>query len=90
MRALGAAAVALHASLLVLLAQGAHRSRDGVYARPPERFSTSTDRSHLPTYMMHLYRSFRSNFSRPVDTMEQDADTVKSVRAKSKIWNCFA
>lgn len=40
---------------------------------------------HLPTYMMHLYRNFRSNFSRPLDTMERDADTVKSVVAKSKV-----
>lgn len=91
MRSLGLLACALHASLLVLLAQGVQKNRDGVYARPLQRFSVM-DRStgyHLPTYMMHLYRNFKSNFSRPVDTMEQDAakqaDTVKSVVAKSKI-----
>ncbi|XP_054455376.1 nodal-related 2 [Anoplopoma fimbria] len=91
MRSLGALAVALHASLLVLLAQGVHRNRDGVYMRSKQHFS-SMDRStgyHLPTYMMHLYRNFKSNFSRPLDTMEQDstkqADTVKSVMAKSLI-----
>ncbi|XP_022599126.1 nodal homolog [Seriola lalandi dorsalis] len=89
MRSLGALGVALHASLLVLLAQGIHKSRDGVYMRPLHRLSVM-DRStgyHLPTYMVHLYRNFKSNFSRPMDTMEQDAakqaDTVKSVMAKS-------
>ncbi|XP_047465399.1 nodal-related 2 [Mugil cephalus] len=89
MRSVGALGVALHASLLVLLAQGIHKSRDGFYTRPLHRFSV-TDRStgyHLPTYMMHLYRNFKANFSRPLDAMEQDAarqaDTVKSVMAKS-------
>ncbi|XP_031171545.1 nodal-related 2 [Sander lucioperca] len=89
MRSLGALTVALHASLLVLLAQGIQMTSDGVYMRPLQRFPV-VDRStgyHLPTYMMHLYRNFKSNFSRPLDTMEQDAakqaDTVKSVMAKS-------
>lgn len=88
MRSLGL--LALNASLLVLLAQGIQRTKDGVYVRSLQRFS-ALDRStghHLPTYMMHLYRNFKSNFSRPLDTMEQDAakqaDTVKSVVAKSK------
>uniref|UniRef100_A0A3P8TNM5 Nodal-related 2 n=1 Tax=Amphiprion percula TaxID=161767 RepID=A0A3P8TNM5_AMPPE len=89
MRSLGALSAALHASLLVLLlAQGIHRPRDGAFMRPLHRFAV-TDRStgfHLPSYMMHLYRNFKSNFSRPVDTMEQDAarqaDTVKSIMAK--------
>lgn len=95
MRSLGALSVALHASLLVLLAQGIQKSRDGVYMRPLHRLSVM-DRStgyHLPTYMVHLYRNFKSNFSRPMDSMEQDAakqaDTVKSVMAKSKIWLIF-
>ncbi|TNN83790.1 Nodal [Liparis tanakae] len=89
MRSLGALTVALHASLLVLLAQGIHKHRDGVYLRPQQPFSIM-DRSsgyHLPTYMMHLYRNFKSNFSSPSDNMEQytgqQADTVKSVMAKS-------
>ncbi|KAL3051592.1 hypothetical protein OYC64_001765 [Pagothenia borchgrevinki] len=89
MHSLGALAVALHASLLVLLAQGIPTNRDDVFLRPLERFPV-TDRStgfHLPTYMMHLYRNFKANFSRPLDIMEQDAakqaDTVKSVMAKS-------
>ena len=92
MHSLGALAVALHASLLVLLAHGIPTNRDDVFLRPLERFPL-TDRStgfHLPTYMMHLYRNFKANFSRPLDIMEQDAakqaDTVKSVMAKSKIW----
>ncbi|XP_045924957.1 nodal homolog [Micropterus dolomieu] len=91
MRSLGPLVVALHVYLLVLLAvaQGDQPNGDGVYLRSLQRFS-AMDRStgyHLPTYMMHLYRNFKSNFSRPVDTMEQDAakqaDTVKSVVAKS-------
>ncbi|KAK5850975.1 hypothetical protein PBY51_001803 [Eleginops maclovinus] len=89
MRSLGALAVALHASLLVLLAQGIPKTRDEVLLRSLQRFPLM-DRStayHLPTYMMHLYRNFKANFSRPLDIMEQDAakqaDTVKSVMAKS-------
>ncbi|XP_029312489.1 nodal-related 2 [Cottoperca gobio] len=89
MRSLEALTVALHASLLVLLVQGIQKNRDGVSLRSLQRFPLM-DRStgyHLPTYMMHLYRNFKSNFSRPLDTMEQDAtkqaDTVKSVMAKS-------
>ncbi|KAM3592689.1 uncharacterized protein V6R79_023571 [Siganus canaliculatus] len=89
MRSLGLLAFALHGSLLVLLTQGIQRTRDGVYNKSPQRFSVM-DRSssyHLPTYMMHLYRNFKSNFSKPMDIMEQDAakqaDTVKSVVAKS-------
>uniref|UniRef100_UPI0037E7DDF6 nodal-related 2 n=1 Tax=Semicossyphus pulcher TaxID=241346 RepID=UPI0037E7DDF6 len=89
MRSLGPLALALHASLLVLLAQGLQKTKDGVYMRSLQRFSLM-DRAtgyHLPTYMMHLYRNFKSNFSRPLDTMEQvavkQADTVKSVMAKS-------
>ncbi|CAK6956730.1 nodal-related 2 [Scomber scombrus] len=92
MRSLGALSVALHASLLVLLAQGIHKARDGVYMRSLHRYSLM-DRStgyHLPTYMVHLYRNFKSNFSRPTDIMEQDAakqaDTVKSVMAKGLVY----
>lgn len=91
MRSLGAVSVALHTSLLVLLAQGIHESRDGVYMRTVHRFPPTERLTayHLPTYMMHLYRNFKTNFSKPVDAMEQEgarqADTVKSVIAKSKI-----
>ncbi|XP_037319770.2 nodal-related 2 [Pungitius pungitius] len=91
MRSVGAAAVALHASVLVLLAQGIPVTRDGVYSS--QHFS-GMDRStgyHLPTYMMHLYRNFKSNFSRPSDAVEKEparrADTVKSVMAKSLTSN---
>lgn len=60
--------------------------------RPPQRVSLleRTSGYHLPTYMMHLYRNFRANFSsRPLDVLEQEAvkqqaDTVKSLVAKSK------
>ncbi|XP_060884239.1 nodal-related 2 [Labrus mixtus] len=90
MRSLGPLALALNASLLVLVAHGVQKTKDGVSnMRSLERFSLM-DRAtgyHLPTYMMHLYRNFKSNFSRPLDTMEQvaskRADTVKSVMAKS-------
>ncbi|XP_043957882.1 nodal-related 2 [Gambusia affinis] len=89
MRSLAALGVALHAWLLVLLAHATHKSRDGLIMRSLQRYSL-TERStghHLPTYMMHLYRNFRSNFSVPLDNMEQDAakraDTVKSLISKS-------
>uniref|UniRef100_G3NCI8 Nodal-related 2 n=1 Tax=Gasterosteus aculeatus aculeatus TaxID=481459 RepID=G3NCI8_GASAC len=95
-----AAAAALHASLLLLLllmllllARGIHASGDGVYSLQ-QHSSAGTDRStgyHLPTYMMHLYRNFKSNFSRPSDAVEpqraRQADTVKSVMAKSLTSN---
>ncbi|XP_072229514.1 nodal-related 2 [Leuresthes tenuis] len=90
MRAVEALSVALHASLLVLLAHGIHKSRDGVNMKfhPFPAVDRSTGH-HLPTYMMHLYRNFKSNLSRPLDIMEHDAakqaDTVKSMMAKSLI-----
>lgn len=90
MRSLGLLAFALNASALLLLAQGSRRSNEGVYTDSVQRLP-APDRPiayHLPTYMMHLYRNFRSNFSRPLDTLEQSAaqqsDTVQSVMAKSK------
>uniref|UniRef100_A0A3Q2PEQ0 Nodal-related 2 n=1 Tax=Fundulus heteroclitus TaxID=8078 RepID=A0A3Q2PEQ0_FUNHE len=89
MRSLEALGVALHASLLVLLAHGIHKSRDGLAVRSLHRFDLMErpTGAHLPTYMMHLYRNFRSNFSEPLDNVEQDAakraDTVKSMMAKN-------
>lgn len=45
-------------------------------------------RHHLPTYMMHLYRHFKLNQTRPVENTEHEqADTIKSILSKSKI--CF-
>ncbi|XP_061564452.1 nodal-related 2 [Cololabis saira] len=89
MRSLGAVSVAVHASLLVLLAHGIQPTDDGVSTRMLPR-PALMDRSggyHLPTYMMHLYRNYRSNFSRPVDSMEREAankaDTVKSILARN-------
>ncbi|KAK2820495.1 hypothetical protein Q5P01_023454 [Channa striata] len=68
--------------LLLLLAQGIRESK-GLMERPTGY--------HLPTYMMHLYRSFKSNFSTQMDIMEQDAvkqaDTVKSVVAKNLTYS---
>ncbi|XP_031669014.1 nodal homolog 2-A [Oncorhynchus kisutch] len=91
MRSLGVLGVALHASLLILLTQGIHKSRDGVYHGKSRRFATdhrSPGFHHLaPKYMMHLYRNYKSNLTRPIDVMEKaiakQADTVKSVMAKS-------
>ncbi|CAF94162.1 unnamed protein product, partial [Tetraodon nigroviridis] len=89
MRSLGLLALALNASALLLLAQGSRSTKDGFYTDSVQRLP-APDRPlayHLPTYMMHLYRNFRPNFSRPLDTLErsvaQQADTVQSVMAKS-------
>jgi len=58
-------------------------------ARNMSLHSSRADRSHryhLPTYMMHLYRHFRLNQTRPVESMEHEhADTIKSILSKSKI-----
>ncbi|XP_052362563.1 nodal homolog [Oncorhynchus keta] len=91
MRSLGVLGVALHASLLILLTQGIHKSRDGVYHGTSRRFAIDyrpPGFHHLaPKYMMHLYRNYKSNLTRPIDVMEKaiakQADTVKSVMAKS-------
>ncbi|XP_056153665.1 nodal-related 2 [Lampris incognitus] len=89
MPSLGVLGTTLHASLLILLVQGIHKTRDGIYIRPSGHFTTM-DRPagyHLPTYMVHLYRNFKSNLSLPMDATEQafakQADTVKSVMAKN-------
>lgn len=97
MRSLGLLAFALTASALLLLAQGSRGSKDGVYTDSVQRLP-APDRPlayHLPTYMMHLYRNFRPNLSKPLDTLEQSAaqqaDTVQSVMAKSKVlFPCFS
>lgn len=53
--------------------------------------SSRTERSHrhhLPTYMIHLYRNFKLNQTRPAEHLEHEqADTIKSILSKSKI--CF-
>uniref|UniRef100_A0A3P9KD56 Nodal-related 2 n=1 Tax=Oryzias latipes TaxID=8090 RepID=A0A3P9KD56_ORYLA len=82
MRALRALAIA---SLLALLAHGT-RDSSGFFMKSAER-SLALDRSvgyHLPTYMINLYRNFKSNLSRPLDNLERKrADTVKSLVAKN-------
>ncbi|XP_070297556.1 nodal homolog 2-A-like [Salvelinus sp. IW2-2015] len=91
MRSLCVLGVALHASLFILLTQGIHKSRDGVYHGKSRRFAIDhrpPGYHHLaPKYMMHLYRNYKSNLTRPIDVMEKtitkQADTVKSVMAKS-------
>ncbi|KAK7135135.1 hypothetical protein R3I93_018288 [Phoxinus phoxinus] len=58
-------------------------------ARNMSLHSSRADRGHryhLPTYMMHLYRHFRLNQTRPVESMEHEhADTIKSILSKSVI-----
>ncbi|XP_075999729.1 nodal-related 2 [Genypterus blacodes] len=90
MHSVGSVAVALRASLLILVVQAQHQAADGGYTRSLHRFSVIDRPSgyHLPTYMVHLYRNFRTNFSRRADATEpaaaaKQADTVKSVMAKS-------
>ncbi|XP_055792940.1 nodal-related 2 [Salvelinus fontinalis] len=91
MRSLCVLGVAIHASLLILLTQGIHKSRDGVYHGKSRRFAIDhrpPGYHYLaPKYMMHLYRNYKSNLTRPIDVMEKtitkQADTVKSVMAKS-------
>uniref|UniRef100_A0A4W5RCV4 Nodal-related 2 n=1 Tax=Hucho hucho TaxID=62062 RepID=A0A4W5RCV4_9TELE len=88
MHSLGVLGVALHASLLILLTQGIPKSRDGVYHGTSRRVAIDPGYHHLaPKYMMHLYRNYKSNLTRPIDVMEKtiakQADTVKSVMAKS-------
>ncbi|XP_017291550.1 nodal-related 2 [Kryptolebias marmoratus] len=79
---------ALHAALILVLL--AHHG-DGGWLRSPRRLPAAEraggHRQHLPFYMMHLYRNFKSNFSRRLDDLGRDAskraDTVKSLMAKS-------
>ncbi|KAL0964752.1 hypothetical protein UPYG_G00328410 [Umbra pygmaea] len=91
MHSFGALCAGLLASLLMLLAQGVHKSEDGVYHGISRRYAAEQGppgHHHLaPTYMMHLYRNYKSNLTRPTDVLDQttakQADTVKSVMAKS-------
>ncbi|XP_055005900.1 nodal-related 2 [Boleophthalmus pectinirostris] len=65
--------------------RGTQTVKDGVYSR--FQLLDRPAGHHLPTYMVHLYRNFTTNFSKPADAIEQSvarrADTVKSVMAKS-------
>ncbi|KAJ8013567.1 hypothetical protein DPEC_G00031110 [Dallia pectoralis] len=87
----GALGVAVHAALLVLLAHGMHRSGDGVYHRVTRSFAMGHRlpgyHNLAPTYMIHLYRNYRSNLTWPTDVTDRtsikQADTVKSVMAKT-------
>ncbi|KAF7649107.1 hypothetical protein LDENG_00146520 [Lucifuga dentata] len=83
MRCLGALAVALHACVLVLPAQEAHNDTDGVDTPPLQPPSTlkPTTGHHLPSYMVDLYRHFRTDALE--EAAARQADTVQSVMAKS-------
>ncbi|KAK7904642.1 hypothetical protein WMY93_017249 [Mugilogobius chulae] len=77
--------------LLCVLASthGTHAEKSGVYSRF-RLLDRAAGHHLLPTYMVHLYRNFTTNFSKPVDVSEQSgarrADTVKSVMAKSLLY----
>ncbi|XP_048844269.1 nodal-related 2 [Brienomyrus brachyistius] len=82
-------------SLTMLIAEGAYKSRDGTLNVLSHRSVAGRSSGHaFPTYMMHLYRNFKSNRSHPDDFLERravkKADTVRSVIAKSlyrRDWN---
>ncbi|XP_030631676.1 nodal-related 2 [Chanos chanos] len=74
--------------LLLLGALGIHTNLYGIQSATSRRFNMDKGpRHHLPTYMMHLYRNFKTNQSRLMDYMEQEqakqADTIKSIMSKS-------
>lgn len=77
--------------LLLLGVFGKHNNHHGTrnMSLHPSRLDRS-HRHHLPTYMMHLYRHFKLNQTRPVENMEHEqADTIKSILSKSKIWHFY-
>lgn len=77
--------------LLLLGVFGKHNNHHGTrnMSPHPSRLDRS-HRHHLPTYMMHLYRHFKLNQTRPVENMEHEqADTIKSILSKSKIWHFY-
>uniref|UniRef100_A0A671LQ98 Nodal-related 2 n=1 Tax=Sinocyclocheilus anshuiensis TaxID=1608454 RepID=A0A671LQ98_9TELE len=67
--------------------------REGVYKLSWTlnlNMSSRSHRHHLPTYMMQLYRNFKLNQTRPVETIEHEqADTIKSILSKSKIYTHY-
>ncbi|XP_073684867.1 nodal-related 2 [Garra rufa] len=80
MQAFGALRLACY-QLLLLGVFGKHNSHG------TRNMASRTERSHrhrLPTYMMHLYRNFKLNQTRPVENTEHEqADTIKSILSKS-------
>lgn len=85
MNTLGAVRLAYY-QLLLLGVFGKHNNHG------TRNISSRTERSHLhhlPTYMMHLYRNFKLNQTRPAEHLEHEqADTIKSILSKSKM--CFS
>ncbi|XP_051968824.1 nodal-like [Xyrauchen texanus] len=74
--------------LLLLGVFGKHplNQQPGTRNISPEASRPDRTRHHLPTYMMHLYRNFKVNVTRPADFMEHErADTIKSILSKSLI-----
>ncbi|XP_051529585.1 nodal-related 2 [Myxocyprinus asiaticus] len=74
--------------LLLLGVFGKHHLNQlpGMRNISPQASRPDRTRHHLSTYMMHLYRNFKVNQTRPVDYMEHEhADTIKSILSKSLI-----
>lgn len=87
MHVLGALRLACYQILLL----GVLGKRDKTHlhgARTILAHFSSPDRTHRPpTYMMHLYRNFKMNQTRPVDYMDHEqADTIRSILSNSKVW----
>lgn len=75
--------------LLLLGVFGKHSNHHGTsrnMSPHPSRLDRS-HRHHLPTYMMHLYRHFKLNQTQPENVEHEQADTIKSILSKSKIWH---
>lgn len=94
MHVFGVLRVLLYSHML-LEALGLQKSMAGLVTVPSQRNPTNRapSRHHLPSYMMHLYRTFTSNQTRAVEFIEEDAikqaDTVRSIMAKSKFFCIF-
>ncbi|XP_056627184.1 nodal-related 2 [Triplophysa dalaica] len=79
---------ALRLACFQLLLLGVLGKRDKTHlhgARTILAHFSSPDRTHRPpTYMMHLYRNFKMNQTRPVDYMDHEqADTIRSILSNS-------
>lgn len=91
MHVFGVLRVLLYSHVL-LEALGLQKSMPGRDKLPSQRIPTNRapSRHHLPSYMMHLYRTYTSNNTRHVEFIEEDtvkqADTVRSIMAKRKFF----
>lgn len=87
MHVLGASMACFQLLLLLLLGVLGRRTDSHLHGTRniPAHFSRA------PTYMMHLYRNFKTNQTRPLDYMDpEQADTIQSILSKSKSSFMFA